>query len=230
MHKSINIGMNICDLLLEHSQVATPKNSSARSFGISLTHLYGYNRDDDVNNWDYTDDDNGNAVRYRYIVGPKYLAFLKAMMPQITAAGWHLTASEKVGRSRWQLVFEPILAPRTPRTAIFWHLTPQANVQSILSSGLQPRESRHGFKYPQPRVYLIREEKDAHLMADSFAGRDKTPLQYTVLKVDLRKAKGITLHLDPELKDVAVYATQPIPPQFLSLAHEVVPQRQRQGH
>lgn len=204
------------------SRVSLPKDG-ARSFGLSLTRLYGYDKEDDVSNYDYLDDAAGKAVRYRYIVGPTYHQFLHDMMPEINAAGWHLTADEKRRRNMWQVVFEPTLAPKTPRAGIFWHLTPRQNVETILRQGLQPKLSRHGLNYPQPRIYMIRNERDAHIMADSFANRDKRPMEYAVLRVDLRRAKGIDLRLDPELMKVAVYTTQPIPPQYLSLAHDVVP-------
>ena len=72
-------------------------------------------------------------------------------------------------------------------------------------------------------IYLIRDGERAFMMADAFAERDKRPIDYAVLKVDLRKATGITLHVDPELATAAVYTTQPIPPRFLSLAHATVP-------
>lgn len=199
--------------------VASPKDG-ARRFGISLAHLYGYDKDDDVINYDYNDDARGKAVRYRFIVGPNYRDFLQTMMPQINAAGWHLTAETKRARQRWQLVFEPTLAPRTPRTKVFWHLTPRANLASVLQYGLLPKQSRHGFKYPQDRIYMIRNAADAQTMAHSFAERDKKPIDYAVIRVDLRRATGITLHLDPELAQVAVYTTQPIPPQFLSVQNE----------
>jgi hypothetical protein len=71
---------------------------------------------------------------------------------------------------------------------------------------------------------MIRNEKDAFMMADSFSERDKKPIDYTVIKVDLRRAKGVNLHVDPELSKVAVYTTQPIPPECVSLAHETVPE------
>jgi hypothetical protein len=53
-------------------------------------------------------------------------------------------------------------------------------------------------------------------MAEVFSQRDQQKVEYTVFRVDLRRAKGIQVHIDPELAQVAVYATQPIPPQYLA--------------
>ncbi len=104
-----------------------------------------------------------------------------------------------------------------PRTAIFWHLTAEANVPLILQQGLVPRASRHGFSFPQKRIYLFQKEMEAVHMASVLAQRDKRPIKYILLKVDLRRVKGVQLHADPELPSgIAVYATQVIPSTAIS--------------
>jgi hypothetical protein len=128
-------------------QITAPR-MGARSFGVSLSHLYFHlHKDgkDDVVNFDYLDNAADSALRYRFMVGRHWLAFLHDMLPQITAAGWHLTSETKRARNQWQLVFEPITAPRVPRDGIFWHLSPRSNVASIKQHGLIPKNSRHGF-------------------------------------------------------------------------------------
>ena len=212
--------MKISELLTE-----AVWKGDARSFGIWLTRLQRekfpdpskYNSEKvDVYLYDYDDDAQGKPLRYRLLVGRKYLKFIHDVMPEINNAGWHLTVETKLSSARWQLVFEPDMTPRVAK-GIFWHVTPEANLASIKETGLIPGTSRHGFKFPQPRIYLFRNEKDCELMRDSLSARDKEPVNYALLRVDLTKAKGVTAHIDPELARVAVYATKPIPPQAIKI-------------
>lgn len=194
---------------------------NAREFGIWLTHKDWDRGMNEVLNYDYLDDDKGFALRYRLIIKPSYMDFLKEIMPEINAKGWHVTVVTKMNKRAWQVVFEPILTRHQPKLAqdngVYWHITPASNVESILQNGLQPRDSRFGFNYPQKRVYLIKGQKHAEQMKTALGSRDKKPVDYVLLKVRLKGVKGATVHTDPELKDVAVYTTQPIPPSQISV-------------
>jgi hypothetical protein len=205
----------------------TSLDRDARSFGLWITRLHWAMYPDDyaqegVINYDYQDDGKGRAVRYRMIVDRDYRAFIHVIMPQIVHQGWHLTIETKHRRRYWQLVFEPILAPKVAKRGLFWHLTPRRNVAAILRQGLLPRASRYGFSYPQPRIYLIRDRNHATIMQASFERRDKGRVHYSLLQADLRRAKGVTVHVDPELAAVAVYTTEAIPPACLSLAGDII--------
>jgi hypothetical protein len=192
--------------------------TDARPFGIWLGRLYDakYHKVAGIYLYDYNDDSKHKALRYRLMVDKEFLSFVHDVMPQINANGWHLTAQTKAARNRWQLVFEPTLTSRVPKSTIVWHLTHADNVASILRDGLIPSQSRHGFKYPQKRTYFLKNQSDVTTMMHSFAERDKTPVAYTALKVDLRKAVNVRLHIDPELADVAVFTTDPVPPRAIS--------------
>lgn len=207
----------------------------ARSFGIWLTHLhwdiYHDGGDDGVFNYDYLDDEKGRPLRYRLMVDKDWLAFIHEVKPQIAEKGWHLTIETKRARNRWQLVFEPLLAPRVPKAAgIVWHVTPATNVPTILRDGLEPRDSRYSFSYPQRRIYLIRNEKDAARMVASLSQRDNgKKIAYSLLKIDLRRARGVRLHTDPELSAAALYTTEPIPATCISLAQDSISPHQMWG-
>ncbi len=190
--------------------------SEARSFGIWLGRLYftQYGKDPGIKNWDYVNDTNGRGLRYRFICDDKFVKFVNENVKKIHNAGWHLTTLSQRSRSTWQIGFEKILTKRVAK-GIFWHLTPIQNVFSVLEHGLIPRQSRFSINYPQPRIYLIRNKIDAEKMIKSFAVRETKPMEYALLRVDLTKATGIKLHIDPELKDVAVYTTQSIPANFI---------------
>jgi len=213
----LNMPMHLAELftLTEHIR------EGARSFGIWLGRLYYETHDKvaGIHLYDYKDDPKGNALRYRLLADHSFRQYLLTeAMPQINAKGWHLTVDTKLSRNRWQMVFEPTLTSQVPRATIFWHVTAAANVPSILQHGLLPRESRHGFKFPQKRIYLVRQRSDAAHMMQVLAQRDREPVKYDLLRVDLRRTKGITLHIDPELPDdIAAYATQPIPPASISV-------------
>jgi len=197
----------------------------AREFGFWLRDLYFAEHPDDpdvsgIKDHDYTDM-KGKPLRYRLMVDNAFREFLLTNMPRIKAKGWHSSFQSKRGRY-WQFDFEPTLTLRVPRQAVFWHVTPSENVDAILKDGLLPRESRHGFSYPQPRVHLIKDEKHARAVVDSLRTRDKGKIQYALLQVDLRRAKGIGLHVDPHLRDVAVYTPNAIPPACIKLVQAVV--------
>lgn len=202
----------------------------ARSFGIWLGNtLWGQHRpgrEPGILNYEYDDNARG-ALRYRMIVDHEFLNFVRNEgADAIRNYGWHLTAMMKKGRKGkrdiYQIVFEPILTAPVPRASVFWHITPKQNVETILRDGLLPRGSRFGFSYPQPRVYLVKDRKHARQMADTLGQREPSKVSYALLRVDLRRAKGVRLHTDPELKDVAVYTTQAIPASLVSVAEDTV--------
>jgi hypothetical protein len=60
------------------------------------------------------------------------------------------------------------------------------------------------------------------MMQASFEQRDKGKVVYSLLRVDLRRTTGLTLHTDPELEAVAVYTTEPIPPAFISVVQDKI--------
>lgn len=215
--------MKIRDILYENIR------DGARSFGIWLDRLNWERNGTDratydklsnsIHLSDYDDDDKNNALRYRLLVDRRYLPFLKSITGDIVQQGWHLTITQKLSSNRWQLVFEPILTGRIPK-GIFYHVTPQRNVLTILRDGLIPSESRHGFNFPQNRTYLVRSEKDTDEMKRSLSKRDKVPEDYAVLRVDLNKAPGVRVYIDPELARVAAYTTDAIPATAISLVTE----------
>lgn len=192
----------------------------ARSFGIWLGryHEEKTGREAGIHLYDYLDDRQGYPLRYRLMADKAMRTFIHAEMAEINRRGWHLTVDSKRARNRWQMVFEPLLTSRVPRNAIFWHVTPKANLETILRQGLQPRHSRHGLNFPQQRIYLMPQRENAPRMMQTLNQRDPEPVEYAVLRVDLRRAKGVKLHIDPELPEgISVYTTQPIPPNALSL-------------
>jgi hypothetical protein len=205
-------------------------NDNAREFGLWLGRIEREMYPDEpfrkyIVDHDYTDDDQGRALRYRLLIRPKYMEFLKEITPKMTAKGWHLTVISKRNGKLWQLVFEPILAPSQPKLqggGVYWHLTPVANVENVLQKGLEPRMSRYGFSYPQGRIYLIKSRGDAERMATSLSQRDKKKVEYALLRVTLKGTKGVTVHTDPELKQVAVYTTQPIPASMIKLDQTLI--------
>lgn len=205
----------------------TSKFGEARGFGRWLTDLYekggGDDLDDLILDHDYDDDSNGRPLRYRLMVRAAFREFVRDAAPQMAAKGWALTAEFERNHGIWQLVFEPIRSARTRRSTVFWHVTPEGNVANIQAGGLLPQNSRFGFNYPQKRVYLIRNQADAERMCKSLSQRDEKPVQYALLKVDLRRASGIELHVDPELAKVAVYTTQAIPAKLIQPSPDFKP-------
>jgi|ERR1035437_2819661 hypothetical protein len=197
-------------------QILFEKIQESRWFGVWLGRLYydTFKEEPKITNYDYIDDEKNKGLRYRFMGDNKFRQFVHDQIKAIENEGWHLTFEFKKARNRWQLVFEPTLTSRVPKNAIFWHLTPKVNVQSILQNGLIPQTSRHGIQYPQKRIYLIRNQNDAGHMAESFSIRDKNPIDYAVLKVDLRKT-NVKVYIDSELSKVAVYTIEPIPSEAL---------------
>ena len=193
---------------------------SARDFGLWLTRLDADAAYRGVKNYDY-DDIKNQALRYRIMVTSQYRNFIKSISQQIADMGWHLTFELRRGKL-WQLVFEPIVAPRTPKNGFFWHVTPQSNSDTIVHDGLVPSSSRFAISYPQPRVYLFRNQSDARQMVDVLTKKDKKPTRYSLIRVDMTKAKSVKLHIDPEISKVAVYTTNPIPASACTLAATVV--------
>lgn len=206
--------MKLCDLFEKYTL-----DSDARSFGLWIFRNFEklhpeININNIVLNCDW-DDDRNKPLRYRILCRKRFVDYIGEIKEQISERGWHLTVCNRRKTNLYQLVFEPILSSRQKRSAIFWHVTPEQNIDSILSNGLIPQNSRFKINYPQPRIYLLKNKNDAERMIKLLQEKDNK--KYVLLKIDLRNKSNITVHTDPELSNVAVYTIQAIPSNQISL-------------
>jgi len=168
------------------------------------------------------DDDVDAPIKLRTELSDEALDFVRHHEADIAKLGWHLTdlkmnASRRYGGGMYHHArFEPSFSAPVAATGDLWHVTTKAALPHILTHGLQPRESRHGFRYPAPRIYLATSRETASRIIEQFRERDvasgRSPGDYILLRVT---ASGIRLHRDPQLKS-GVYTYDPIPPEAIT--------------
>lgn len=148
----------------------------------------------------------------------------QALVDAAAKEGWLLLSrSERRGTVWW---FEPGPELKGPLSGskvpmVLWHVTPRANVDSILKTGfeLRTRATPGGStRRYSPRIYLATDPKGAQATINHEA-------DWVLLKVDRSKLpKGQKFYVDQEFgmrKDgtpVAVYTLDPIPPSAVSVA------------
>lgn len=141
--------------------------------------------------------------------------------PIAAQEGWTLLSrSDKRGTVLWYepsaAIKGPVLRAKLP--AVLYHVTPAANVEAVLRTGLHPRERQHAgsTRRYSPRVYL----------ASDIGGAQATvnrPGDWRVLRVDVGQVpKDVEFYVDQEFgfrrdgTPVAVYVTGVIPSQAIS--------------
>ena len=107
---------------------------------------------------------------------------------------------------------------------VFYHATPDRNVQKILRQGLVPKDrGQLGAKRPE-RIYLT-QDFDNDIVSEL---EDKNGMEYTVLKVDLTSQPQIKLYHDPYYEDKGLYVTSYIPPSCISVLNPQPHKQKRQ--
>lgn len=99
------------------------------------------------------------------------------------------------------------------KNRVFYHATPDRNVQKILKQGLVPKDrGQLGAKRPE-RIYLT-QDFDFDIVSEL---EDKNGMEYTVLEVDLTSQPQIKLYHDPYYQGKGLYVTSYIPPSCISI-------------
>lgn len=157
----------------------------------------------------------GAAVTFRdsrhiETLSDEFALFLCQNPETLARLGWYVS---QVGEPRpWgrgrvcrDLRFEPGIGvvTRDEDLLVLYHVTPARNVPSILAEGIRPGLSRHGYRYPAPRVYLTASATEAlriaRMFAEGDARRGQAEAGYAVVAVErVALPAGTILYDDPE--------------------------------
>ena len=139
--------------------------------------------------------------------------------------------SSPVPNQKWlALQFEPIYQVDEVNEILncgdLFHLTPQYNLQNIISNGLQPKSDNGLFDYPN-RVYLFIGNTpilQIYALGQQLSSVNKSPQndgRYVLLKVNSQGLRnGYSLHYDPNY-EYGVFTENIIPPNLISIVNHI---------
>lgn len=126
------------------------------------------------------------AVQLYAAAEEEWRAFTDAVRALAPRYGWRLLSEHVTGRHTTVLV-EPNYGTVVTPPRFLFHVTPAANLPSVLKSGLTPQRSRWGHEN-DPRIYLLTDQADVDgLKRQMRTGGDES---LVVLRVDTGKLRG----------------------------------------